>query len=148
MTYALNKFGLAFATFASLFSWILLDKREELVSLVRQVRQARWLPSKRSSDTNGEKEIENERFSHHIDVPLWWYGVATLLGLFFAIFACEYYPVQIRWYGAILAFVISAIFYLPVSSLRFIMPYPALSSFNANVVETDFLGFCDNKHQN
>lgn len=117
MTYALNKFGLAFATFASLFSWILLDKREELVAVVRQARRAQWVPPKRASGTNSDKNNVGQP-APHLDVPLWWYGVATLLGLFFAIFACEYYPVQVRWYGAILAFVISAIFYLPVSCCR------------------------------
>lgn len=48
-------------------------------------------------------------------VPLWWYWVATALALGFGIFACEFYPVQLRWYGVLLAFAVSAIFFIPVS---------------------------------
>ncbi|KID72776.1 Oligopeptide transporter OPT superfamily, partial [Metarhizium brunneum ARSEF 3297] len=111
VTYALNKFGLAFATFASLFTWLFLEKRHEIGSLVRQVREAKLWP-KRDSDTH-ENTAEQDLSSHYSQAPLWWYGAATLLGLFFAMFSCEYYAVQLRWYGAILAFVISGVFFIP-----------------------------------
>lgn len=48
-------------------------------------------------------------------VPLWWYWIAAALALGFGIFACEFYPVQLRWYGVLLAFAVSAIFFIPVS---------------------------------
>ncbi|KAG8407317.1 hypothetical protein J3459_010574 [Metarhizium acridum] len=114
VTYALNKFGLAFATFASLFTWLFLEKRRELGGLVRQVRETKLWPN-RASDTHGEKSARQDWSSRYPQAPLWWYGAATLLGLFFAMFSCEYYAVQLRWYGAILAFVISAVFFIPIA---------------------------------
>lgn len=114
VTYALNKFGLSFATFASLFTWLFLDKRQELAKLVGQVRENLLLPVGHVCDAGGWKNENTDRLSSQSDTSLWWYGAAAVLGLAFAMFACEYYPVQLRWYGAVLAFAISAVFFLPV----------------------------------
>jgi hypothetical protein len=73
---------------------------------------------------------------------MWWYGVATVLGLFFAMFACEFYPVQVRWYGAVLAFVISAIFFIPVRGLV------EFACFGKLIGEIDYLGIRHYKYQN
>ncbi|OAQ64725.2 sexual differentiation process protein isp4 [Pochonia chlamydosporia 170] len=115
VTYALNKFGLSFATFASLFTWLFLDKRQEIAKLVGQVRQNLLLPVGHVCDAGGWKNEHTDRLSSQSDTSLWWYGAAAVLGLVFAMFACEYYPVQLRWYGAVLAFTISAVFFLPLT---------------------------------
>lgn len=61
-----------------------------------------------------EKTVREKQYG---SVPTWWYLIATLAAMGFGIFACEYYPVQLHWYGVLLALVISAVFYIPVRSL-------------------------------
>lgn len=39
-----------------------------------------------------------------------------MIALGLAMFACEYYPVQLRWYGALFAFLFSCVFFVPVSA--------------------------------
>ncbi|KAI7279514.1 OPT superfamily oligopeptide transporter [Hortaea werneckii] len=77
LTYALNTFGLCFASIASLFVWLVLEKREDLMKASR-------LPGSL---------------------------VAVVLG----IVASEAWPIQLHWYGALLSFAISAIFFIPLA---------------------------------
>lgn len=48
-------------------------------------------------------------------MPVWWYWVAGAGSLVLGIIACEVYPVQLHWYGVLLAFAVSALFFVPVS---------------------------------
>lgn len=47
-------------------------------------------------------------------VPAWWYLISLAIAIGVGIFACEYYPVQLHWYGVLLAMIISAVFFIPV----------------------------------
>lgn len=66
------------------------------------------------------KKVGVERESPQPDyksVPTWWYLVTLAISVGLGIFVSEYYPVQLRWYGAVLAFVVSAVFFIPVSGM-------------------------------
>ncbi|KAI3559241.1 OPT family small oligopeptide transporter [Colletotrichum abscissum] len=107
VTYALNTFGLSFATIASLFVWLFLEKRRHIAAAFRSTQLSALLGGKivpRHNPQPGYKAV-----------PLWWYWVAALLALGFGMFACEFYPVQLRWYGVVLAFAVSAIFFVPLA---------------------------------
>ncbi|KAJ3946084.1 uncharacterized protein N0V96_004438 [Colletotrichum fioriniae] len=107
VTYALNTFGLSFATIASLFVWLFLEKRRHIAAAFRSTQLSALLGGKiipRHNPQPGYKAV-----------PLWWYWVAALLALGFGMFACEFYPVQLRWYGVILAFTVSTIFFVPLA---------------------------------
>lgn len=111
VTYALNTFGLSFATIASLFVWLFLEKRHS----IRDAYRASQFPG-----LMGHKLVPRDNPQPaYKTVPLWWYWVAAALALGFGIFACEFYPVQLRWYGVLLAFAVSAIFFIPVSHSAF-----------------------------
>lgn len=107
MTYALNTFGLSFATISSLFVWLFLEKRHSIMQAYH---------SSQISKVFGKKSLARENLQPaYKTVPLWWYYVATAGALGLGIFACEFYPVQLRWYGVLLSFAVSAVFFLPVS---------------------------------
>ncbi|KAF5557456.1 OPT family small oligopeptide transporter [Fusarium mexicanum] len=106
VTYALNTFGLSFATISSLFVWLFLEKRQDLVRTFRDACKS--LTSKNTSS--------RDRLQPQYDaVPLWWYMVAALAALGIGIFTYEYYPVQLRWYGVIFGMVVSSVFYIPLA---------------------------------
>lgn len=107
MTYALNTFGLSFATISSLFVWLFLEKRHSIMNAYYTSQ----IPTMFGHKSTGRENLQPA----YKTVPLWWYGVATVLALGLGIFACEYYPVQLRWYGVLLSFAVSAVFFLPVS---------------------------------
>ncbi|KAF1854537.1 hypothetical protein Lal_00010357 [Lupinus albus] len=87
VTYALNTFGLSFATISSLFVWLFLEKRRDLVRTFRDACKS--LTSKNTST--------RDRLQPQYDaVPLWWYMIAALVALGIGIFTYEYYPVQLR----------------------------------------------------
>lgn len=50
------------------------------------------------------------------DVPVWWYALTGVASLFCLILACEYWPVQLPWYGVLLALAVSSILFIPVSA--------------------------------
>ncbi|KAI9150697.1 Glutathione transporter [Paramyrothecium foliicola] len=107
-TYALNTFGLSFACISSLFVWLFLEKRHDL---------------KKAYQSSGIGSIFQKRKSHgsqtvqptHKPVPSWWYLVTLILSIGLGIFACEFYPVQLRWYGVLFAYVVSAAFFIPLA---------------------------------
>lgn len=107
IVYGINKFGLCFATMASLFVWLFLEKHHEIRTAICD------------SWTHITKR---KRPSSPIDTsstPTWWYACAAAIAAALAIFACEFYPVQLRWYGALFALFISFVFFVPVS-----FPFP------------------------
>ncbi|KAL8365637.1 hypothetical protein RB595_004449 [Gaeumannomyces hyphopodioides] len=86
VTYALNTFGLCFATLSSLFVWLYLEKREPIMKIAKASA-----------------------------APTWWYWVLALVSVGMGVFACEFYPVQLRWHGAIFSFFISLVFFVPLA---------------------------------
>lgn len=110
VTYALNTFGLCFASISSLIVWLVLEKRHEIYegfcnsSLAVTLRLA----------PRTEKTVQEQAYG---TVPTWWYLLATALSIGVGIFACEYYPVQLHWYGVLLAMLISAFFFIPLAWL-------------------------------
>ncbi|KAH7128937.1 OPT oligopeptide transporter protein-domain-containing protein [Dactylonectria macrodidyma] len=107
VTYALNTFGLSFATISSLFVWQFLEKRQAIMSTFR----AAWRPEPEEKGSTPRQGLQ----PHYKDVPLWWYMVAAFIALGVGLFAHEYYPVQLRWYGVIFAMSVSAVFYVPLA---------------------------------
>ncbi|QGI70113.1 hypothetical protein CEK26_002448 [Fusarium fujikuroi] len=106
VTYALNTFGLSFATISSLFVWLFLEKRRDLARTFRDACKS--LTSKNTST--------RDRLQPQYDaVPLWWYTTAALVALGIGIFTYEYYPVQLRWYGVIFGMVVSSVFFIPLA---------------------------------
>lgn len=100
-------FGLSFATISSLFVWLFLEKRQELVATFRDAYQS-VIPKNTSTRDKLQPQYDA--------VPLWWYMVAALVALGIGIFTYEYYPVQLRWYGVIFGMVVSSVFFIPVST--------------------------------
>ncbi|KAM5345937.1 hypothetical protein ACJ41O_011798 [Fusarium nematophilum] len=110
VTYALNTFGLSFATISSLFVWLLLEKRQDIALAFRA---ARW---RHRHGPSGEDSPPRQSLQpQYKDVPMWWYAAAALVALGIGLFAHEYYPVQLRWYGVIFAMAVSAIFFIPLA---------------------------------
>lgn len=109
MTYALNTFGLCFATIPALFTWLLLEKRQEIAEAMRTSPLLKLFRRNKS-----EPDVEPVSSSPYGQVSSLWYVVVLLVSLGIGIFACEYYPVQLHWYGVLLAFVVSAVFFIPV----------------------------------
>ncbi|GME49782.1 hypothetical protein GTA08_BOTSDO13685 [Neofusicoccum parvum] len=101
VTYALNMFGLSFATIPALLIWIGLEKRKELKAAFKGA-------------LNFKRHLRVEQGSDAL-VPTWWYLISCAISVALGMFACEYYPVQLRWYGALFAFVISSIMFVPLA---------------------------------
>lgn len=113
MTYALNTFGLCFATIPALFTWLILEKREEVMNTIRDSPLVKLFQRKE------DRRPEVRSNSPYMEVSSLWYLAPLALALAVGMFACEYYPVQLRWYGVIFAFLVSAVFFIPVSCLRY-----------------------------
>ncbi|KAM0415612.1 hypothetical protein ACHAPD_006813, partial [Fusarium lateritium] len=107
VTYALNTFGLSFATISSLFVWLFLEKRQELIQTFRSALQSMRVTEKGSTLDKLQPNYE--------PVPQWWYMVSALVALGIGLFTYEYYPVQLRWYGVIFAMAVSSIFFVPLA---------------------------------
>ncbi|KAF5685965.1 OPT family small oligopeptide transporter [Fusarium circinatum] len=106
VTYALNTFGLSFATISSLFVWLFLEKRQDLVRTFRDACK-----SLTSKNTSSRDKLQPQ----YDAVPLWWYMIAALVALGIGIFTYECYPVQLRWYGVIFGMVVSSVFFVPLA---------------------------------
>ncbi|CAG9974990.1 unnamed protein product [Clonostachys byssicola] len=106
-TYALTKFGLSFACISSLFVWLLLEKRKDVMKAIESSDVLRLFKK-------GDVERESPQPGYK-SVPTWWYLVTLAISIGLGIFVSEYYPVQLRWYGAILAFAVSAVFFIPLA---------------------------------
>ncbi|RSM05365.1 hypothetical protein CDV31_009603 [Fusarium ambrosium] len=110
VTYALNTFGLSFATISSLFVWLFLEKRQEITLAFRTA-----LYGDRNGSSVKDGPSRQRLQPQYKEVPAWWYASAALIALGVGLFAHEYYPVQLRWYGVIFAMVVSAIFFIPLA---------------------------------
>ncbi|KAK7179683.1 hypothetical protein DPSP01_011569 [Paraphaeosphaeria sporulosa] len=109
VTYALNQFGLAFATVLSLFVWIALEKRDQVFHGLR----SGWR-SIRMTLEHSPMQIERGQPLACPPAPTWWYWITALISITLAIFSCEYWKVQLPWYGVLLAFAISTVFFIPL----------------------------------
>ncbi|KAH6896912.1 OPT oligopeptide transporter protein-domain-containing protein [Thelonectria olida] len=110
-TYALNTSGLSFACISSLFVWLFLEKRHELKKAIESTGIAAVLSKGKKKEKTPAESVQPD----YEATPPWWYGVSTLVSIGVGIFACQYYPVQLHWYGVLLALVVSAIFFIPLA---------------------------------
>ncbi|KAL4908705.1 hypothetical protein BDW74DRAFT_173937 [Aspergillus multicolor] len=108
VTYALSTFALAIATLASLISWTALEHRGSIMAVLCDMTRLR------SFSTRDAKPTESTDTG---DVPAWWYLISLFLGLTLAIFAIEYWSIELRWYGVLLGFAIGGIFFFPITLL-------------------------------
>lgn len=109
LTYALNTFGLAFATLSSLVVWMVLEQNQFIIAAVKRMRTIIVRPFR------SEKMFTPSKPQGYRDVPMWWYGISTAVSIFLAIFCVEYWHVQLRWYGVLLALAVTLVFFVPVS---------------------------------
>ncbi|KAJ5530302.1 hypothetical protein N7527_003695 [Penicillium freii] len=105
VTYALNMFGLSFATLSALLVWVVLEKRHVMADAARRV------PRLVLESLPGRSRAYSEDERGDPDVPLWWYLVACVLALFMSMFAVEWWNVELRWYGVLLACAVALVFY-------------------------------------
>ncbi|KAF7585959.1 hypothetical protein BBP40_009768 [Aspergillus hancockii] len=108
VTYALTMFGLSFATLSSLVVWMFLEKRGEIENAARRVRQS-------IVSGNVKQLFASDKNVQASDVPMWWYLCTTALALFLSIFSVEYWDVELRWYGALLACAVALFFFPPLA---------------------------------
>ncbi|KAF9886424.1 hypothetical protein FE257_011456 [Aspergillus nanangensis] len=109
ITYGLNMFGLSFATLSSLIVWICLEKRHVMSTAVHRILHCiknyprmikrRSAPGKTTAS----------------DVPFRWYAIACVLALFLSIFSVEFWEVELRWYGVLLAWAVAFAFFGPLA---------------------------------
>ncbi|KAL3476503.1 oligopeptide transporter [Aspergillus californicus] len=111
ITYALNMFGLSFATLTALLVWVFLEHRKVIITAARKVPRLirECIPCLRSS---GEKETRQPQTA---DVPTSWYLLCCAVALFMSMFAVEYWNVELRWYGVLLACTVALVFYTPLA---------------------------------
>lgn len=114
ITYVLNMFGLSFATLSSLLVWCFLEHRHVMAAAVRRV------PQMIMESVPGRTKTPNKDETGEAEVPMWWYLICCALALFMAIFAVEYWDVELRWYGVLLACVVALVFYPGVSHRRWV----------------------------
>ncbi|RDW83805.1 uncharacterized protein DSM5745_04131 [Aspergillus mulundensis] len=108
VTYALNMFGLSFATLTALLVWVAVEHRDVIQTGLRRI------PQLVMSSTTGWTQSTDRRTGTP-DVPVWWYLVCSALALFLSIFAVEYWAVELRWYGVLLACAVALVFYTPLA---------------------------------
>ena len=109
ITYALNTFGLSFATLSALLVWTTLNHRHFMADAARRIPQLAM-----ESRPGRSNRVEKKDETGAPDVPIWWYLLCCVLALFTAIFAVEYWDVELRWYGVLLACAVALVFYAPV----------------------------------
>lgn len=112
ITYALNMFGLSFATLSALLVWVFLEHRQSMADAARRV------PKLVMESLPGRSRSQGQDETGASDVAVWWYLVGCVLALFMAIFAVEYWDAELRWYGVLLACAVALAFYPPVSHLQ------------------------------
>lgn len=108
ITYALNMFGLSFATLSALLVWMFLEKGDLIWTATRRLYAAIASPfGSRTRPSQNTPQI-------YRDVSPLWYVASSALAIFLSIFAVEYWKVQLRWYGVLLALAVALVFYVPV----------------------------------
>ncbi|KAL2822901.1 OPT oligopeptide transporter protein-domain-containing protein [Aspergillus granulosus] len=111
VTYGLNMFGLSFATLTSLLVWVILEHRDVMITAARRLPQLLLESLPGGVQTRDDKTNEADS----PDVPMWWYLACCALSLFISIFAVEYWDVELRWYGVLLACAVALVFYAPLA---------------------------------
>jgi len=124
VTYALNMFGLSFATLSALLVWVVLEKRHVMADACRRV------PLLVIESLPGRSRAHSQDERGDPDVPLWWYLICCVLALFMAIFAVEWWDVELRWYGVLLACLVALVFYPPVSRMTYMLNFYTLAFAN------------------
>ncbi|KAL5374579.1 hypothetical protein PMIN02_012231 [Paraphaeosphaeria minitans] len=109
VTYALNQFGLAFATVLSLFVWVVLEERDQVLHGLR----SGWRSIRMTLDQSPKYPERGQPIAYP-STPTWWYWITAIISIALAIFCCEYWKVQLPWYGVLLAFAISTVFFVPL----------------------------------
>ncbi|KAE8381469.1 oligopeptide transporter [Aspergillus bertholletiae] len=107
ITYALSTYALAIATLASLIVWIILEHHGYILAAFRDLGNVYRVSFRAPREKQRPPRIG--------DVSTWWYSGCLLLGLFLAIFATEYWNIELRWFGVLSSFAISATFFFPVT---------------------------------
>lgn len=108
ITYALNMFGLSFATLSSLLVWAVLEHRHAMADAARRV------PKSVIESLPGGSKAQGQDETGAPDVPICWYLVGCALAVFMSIFTVEYWDAELRWYGVLLACAVTLVFYPPV----------------------------------
>lgn len=88
-----------------------LEKRHEIAKVFRESQLSTLFGRKNDARPSLQPQYSS--------VPIWWYSITLFVSMGLGIFACEFYPVQLRWCGVIFAMFVSAVFYLPVSTSIF-----------------------------
>ncbi|OKO97868.1 Glutathione transporter 1 [Penicillium subrubescens] len=110
ITYALNMFGLSFATLSTLLVWVTLEHRQSMLDAARRV------PQMLMESLPGRSKPQGYHETGAPDVPIWWYLVGCALALFMSIFAVEYWDAELRWYGVLLACAVALVSTLEIVS--------------------------------
>ncbi|KAL4927542.1 OPT oligopeptide transporter protein-domain-containing protein [Aspergillus undulatus] len=110
VTFALNSFGLSFATLTALLVWVVIEHRKAMVTAAKRIPQLiRESLSCRGSSTDAASKASAD------EVPMWWYLVSSVVALALSILAVEYWHLELRWYGVLLACAVALIFYVPLA---------------------------------
>ncbi|KAL4781301.1 OPT oligopeptide transporter protein-domain-containing protein [Aspergillus varians] len=117
ITYALNMFGLSLATLTALLVWVAIDYHEVIVTGLARIPQLvmESLPGRFRRQPTQLDRPTNSGDADANDVPVWWYLICTALTLFLSIFAVEYWHVELKWYGVLLACAVAVVFYTPLA---------------------------------
>lgn len=118
ITYAISNFGLEFAAVISLLVWFGLENHKDIMNGIRSLPAVlcRTYTSMMSPCISSAK-------GPYKAVSLWWYVGTAALAMFLLIFGCEYWEVQLPWYGAIIALTVSSLLFAPVSSKMVVKPH-------------------------
>ncbi|KAJ5703212.1 hypothetical protein N7488_010760 [Penicillium malachiteum] len=136
IVYGLNMMSLSFATLSALLVWSFLEHRQFMANAARRLFQLLKgsLPHRNipvENDETGDKKV-----------PVWWYLITCAVALFLSIFAVEYWNVELRWYGVLLAVAVALVFYPPLAIVY------ATSNLKINIdifcrIVAGFLHWCE-----
>ncbi|KAL4972515.1 hypothetical protein BDW66DRAFT_154669 [Aspergillus desertorum] len=85
VTYALNMFGLSFATLVALLVWVIVEHREVLTNAAKRIAQL----AREALPGRGRIKVQRTADSSGNDVPMWWYLICSVLALSLAILAVD-----------------------------------------------------------
>ncbi|KAL4770346.1 OPT oligopeptide transporter protein-domain-containing protein [Aspergillus nidulans var. acristatus] len=111
VAFALNSFGLSFATLTALLVWVVLERREAILTAAKRIPQLIC----ESLSHRGSSMDQTTSKASAGEVPLWWYLASSVVALTLAIFAVEYWQLELEWYGVLLACAVAMIFYFPLA---------------------------------
>ncbi|KAH0368904.1 OPT superfamily oligopeptide transporter, partial [Aureobasidium melanogenum] len=103
ITYAVSNFGLQLAAVMALLVWFVLEKYTAIQKAPFAFKS--WIKT----------PCKVPREGTYKDVPVWWYALTGVASLFCLILSCEYWPVQLPWYGVLLALAVSSVLFIPLA---------------------------------